>query len=129
METSQGFLTGSTGLLGNNLVRQLLHSGFTVRALARSRAIAERQFAGVPRGAAAGQLEIVEGDLANVATFASALRDVGVFFQTKSQRELGIKFRAVSETLRDTADWFRTQGMIAARPNRADHTLPVLELS
>lgn len=59
METSQVFVTGSTGLLGNNLVRQLLHRGFAARALARSRAKAELQFAGVPRGVAAGQLEIV----------------------------------------------------------------------
>ena len=51
------------------------------------------------------------------------------FDHARSQREPGIKFRAVSETLRDTADWFRTQGMIAARPSRADHTLPILELS
>lgn len=64
-----------------------------------------------------------------MAAFASALRDVDGFFHAKSQRELGIKFRAVSETLRDTADWFRTQGMIAARPSRADHTLLILELS
>jgi dihydroflavonol-4-reductase len=72
MTTARAFVTGSTGLLGNNLVRELLDRGFAVRALVRSRAKAELQFDGVPRGMAAGQLEIVEGDLANVAAFASS---------------------------------------------------------
>ncbi|MBO6633918.1 MAG: NAD(P)H-binding protein, partial [Parvibaculum sp.] len=31
------FVTGATGLLGNNLVRELLARGYTVRALVRSR--------------------------------------------------------------------------------------------
>ncbi|WP_259767150.1 NmrA family NAD(P)-binding protein, partial [Pseudomonas protegens] len=35
------FVTGATGLLGNNLVRQLLARGCQVKALVRSRAKGE----------------------------------------------------------------------------------------
>jgi len=34
----RAFVTGSTGLLGNNLVRTLLDDGYEVWALARSKA-------------------------------------------------------------------------------------------
>ena len=83
----------------------------------------------MPCGVEGGRLEIVESDLANVAAFVPARRDMDVVSRGMSKREPGIKFRAVCETLRDAADWFRTQGMITARPNRAEHTLQVLELS
>ena len=42
------FVTGSTGLLGNNLVRLLAGRGVRVKALARSREKAAKQFAGIP---------------------------------------------------------------------------------
>lgn len=67
------FVTGSTGLLGNNLVRLLVSRGVTVKALVRSTKKAERQFAGLP-------VEIVEGDMNNVAAFAGRLRDVTILF-------------------------------------------------
>lgn len=70
------FVTGSTGLLGNNLVRELLSRGVRVRALARSRAKAEQQFEGL-----AG-LEIVEGDMLAVSRFAATLAGVDVLFHT-----------------------------------------------
>ncbi|MHB8301967.1 MAG: SDR family oxidoreductase [Acidobacteriaceae bacterium] len=69
------FVTGSTGLLGNNLVRQLVANGFAVRALARSKAKAERQFTGV-------EVQVVEGDMVDVDRFAAALRGVDVIFHT-----------------------------------------------
>jgi dihydroflavonol-4-reductase len=69
------FVTGSTGLLGNNLVRELLAAGFAVRALARSREKAERQLGGL-------DVEIVEGDMLDVPRFAGALRGVDVIFHT-----------------------------------------------
>ncbi|SED47622.1 NAD-dependent epimerase/dehydratase family protein [Rhodobacter sp. 24-YEA-8] len=70
------FVTGATGLLGNNLVRLLLARGVTVRALARSRAKAEAQFGQIPG------LEIIEGDMQDVAGFAPALAGCDVVFHT-----------------------------------------------
>lgn len=69
------FVTGSTGLLGNNLVRLLAGRGVRVKALARSREKAAKQFAGVP-------VEIVEGDMLDVARFAPALAGCDALFHT-----------------------------------------------
>ena len=63
------FVTGGTGLLGNNLVRALRADGHDVRALVRSRRKADAMLAGT--GA-----EIVVGDMRDVPGFADAL--VGV---------------------------------------------------
>lgn len=76
MTTGTAFVTGSTGLLGNNLVRLLVERGWTVKALARSREKAERQLAGLPG------VEIVVGDMTDVAAFAGALRGSDVLFHT-----------------------------------------------
>lgn len=69
------FVTGATGLLGNNLVRQLVARGVRVRALARSREKADAQFAGLP-------IEIVTGDMSNIDAFAARLSGVDVLFHT-----------------------------------------------
>lgn len=70
------FVTGATGLLGNNLVRELAGRGVRVKALARSRAKAALQF-----GDLSG-VEIVEGDMLAVAGFEAALSGVDVLFHT-----------------------------------------------
>lgn len=67
------FVTGATGLLGNNLVRLLVDKGVVVRALARSVDKARKQFGTLP-------VEIVQGDLENVSGFAHALNGVDVVF-------------------------------------------------
>ncbi|AKI98753.1 nucleoside-diphosphate-sugar epimerase [Archangium gephyra] len=69
------FVTGSTGLLGNNLVRLLTSRGVRVKALVRSPERARKLLAGVP-------VELVQGDLEYVASFAPALRDTDVLFHT-----------------------------------------------
>ena len=71
----KAFVTGSTGLLGNNLVRELLEHGFEVRAMARNRAKASKTFAGL-------NVEIIEGDMENVAGFAKSLEGCDVLFHT-----------------------------------------------
>lgn len=69
------FLTGATGLLGNNLIRLLVSRGVHVRALARSREKAAKQFGDLA-------VEIVVGDMTKVAAFAPQLRGVDVIFHT-----------------------------------------------
>ena len=70
------FVTGSTGLLGNNLVRGLVADGFTVKALVRSKAKGKQQFAGL------SGVELLEGDMGNVSAFSDALRGCDVVFHT-----------------------------------------------
>ena len=71
----RAFVTGSTGLLGNNLVRTLLSAGHEVQALARSRGKAARELGDT-------RASIVIGDLTAVAGFAEALSGVDVVFHT-----------------------------------------------
>lgn len=70
------FVTGATGLLGNNLVRELLAKGYRVKALVRSHAKAEQQLGGL------ADVEFVIGDMQAVADFASALAGCDVLFHT-----------------------------------------------
>ena len=71
----KAFVTGATGLLGNNLVRALRGQGHTVRALVRSEEKARRVLEGV-------EVELVRGDMDNVAGFADALDGCDVVFHT-----------------------------------------------
>jgi dihydroflavonol-4-reductase len=59
----RAFVTGSTGLLGNNLVRTLLQAGHEVCALARSKEKAHTTLGDTG-------VRMVEGDIRNVADFA-----------------------------------------------------------
>jgi len=69
------FVTGSTGLLGNNLVRILLQAGHEVWALARSKEKARREL-----GDTAAR--IVVGNIRNVPEFAYDLKGIDVVFHT-----------------------------------------------
>ncbi len=70
------FVTGATGLLGNNLVRELVERGVAVKALVRSLDKGRQQFAGL-----AG-VELVQGDMADVAAFFRHLQGCDVVFHT-----------------------------------------------
>jgi len=70
------FVTGATGLLGNNLVRELVARGYTVKGLVRSRAKGEQQFADLP------EVELIEGDMADIDAFAASLRGCDPVFHT-----------------------------------------------
>lgn len=71
----RAFVTGATGLLGNNLVRLLHQHGYEVKALVRSREKAARLFADLP-------VTPVQGNMQNVAAFASELDGCDVLFHT-----------------------------------------------
>jgi dihydroflavonol-4-reductase len=71
----RAFVTGSTGLLGNNLVRRLLEDGHDVLALARSEDKAARELGDT-------RARIVIGDMTDVAGFADALSGVDWLFHT-----------------------------------------------
>ena len=53
------FVTGATGLLGNNLVRSLLKKGIQVTALVRSRQKALEQFGNLPIHFIEGAIKII----------------------------------------------------------------------
>jgi dihydroflavonol-4-reductase len=69
------FVTGATGLLGNNLVRALIAAGWRVRALVRSPDKALHQFAGL-------DVDVVRGDMLDVPGFAASLAGVDTVFHT-----------------------------------------------
>jgi nucleoside-diphosphate-sugar epimerase len=69
------YVTGATGLLGNNLVRALLEKGVTVRALVRSRQKAERQFPSLA-------IDLVEGDINQPETYTKSLAGADIVFHT-----------------------------------------------
>lgn len=71
----RALVTGSTGLLGNNLVRTLPDAGHEVWALARSKEKARRELGGAA-------VQVVVGDIRNVADFAYDLRGIDVIFHT-----------------------------------------------
>ena len=73
MQRQVAFVTGATGLLGNNLVRLLLERGWTVKALARSSEKAAKQFRHL-------NVEVIEGELATIDGWAAGLRDVNAVF-------------------------------------------------
>jgi dihydroflavonol-4-reductase len=71
----KAFVTGATGLLGNNLVRALTAQGHQVRALVRSETKAQQLLGGL-------DVDLVIGDMEDVPGFASALRGCDVVFHT-----------------------------------------------
>ncbi len=71
----KALVTGSTGMLGHNLVRALLEQGWEVKALVRAQEKAQKLFGDLP-------LEIIEGDMENVAGFSSQLEGIDTVFHT-----------------------------------------------
>lgn len=69
-QIASAFITGATGLLGNNLVRLLV-----VKALAWSREKAQKQPGELP-------VEIVVGEMTNVSSFAPHLEGIDTLFHT-----------------------------------------------
>jgi dihydroflavonol-4-reductase len=72
-DTMQTFVTGGTGLLGNNLVRQLVAAGHDVTVLVRSPEKAKQVLGDL-------NVEFVVGDITDVAGFETALEGAEVLF-------------------------------------------------
>lgn len=71
----KAFVTGSTGLVGNNLVRLLVDGGHQVKGLIRSQEKAQRLLGGL-------DVSLVKGDMRDVEGFADALVGCDVVFHT-----------------------------------------------
>lgn len=69
------FVTGATGLLGSNLVRELSARGYRVRALVRSEPKARRFLSDV-------DTELIVGDMQDVDSFANQLEGCTAVFHT-----------------------------------------------
>ncbi|MGT2907469.1 SDR family oxidoreductase [Streptococcus dentiloxodontae] len=74
-DIKHAFVTGATGLLGNNLVRALLNQGIKVTALVRSEEKAKIQFGNLP-------IRIVKGDILKPEEFRDNLTDCDTLFHT-----------------------------------------------
>ncbi|WP_032799459.1 NAD(P)H-binding protein, partial [Streptococcus sobrinus] len=72
---NHAFVTGSTGLLGNNLVRALLKENTQVTALVRSLDKAKKQFGNL-------QIRFIQGDLLRPETYVPYLTDCDSLFHT-----------------------------------------------
>ncbi len=70
----QAFVTGSTGLLGNNLVRGLVDAGWTVKALVRSARKGQEMPGNLPG------VTLIEGDMQDIPAFADQMRGSDVLF-------------------------------------------------
>lgn len=71
----KAFVTGSTGLLGNNFVRLLIEQGHSVKALVRSPEKAAKLFSNL-------NVALVKGDMLNINSFAQELAEYDVLFHT-----------------------------------------------
>ncbi|QGH63819.1 SDR family oxidoreductase [Serratia proteamaculans] len=76
MKIETAFVTGATGLLGNNLVRELLSRGTRVKALVRSMEKGRQQFGGIEG------VELIAGDMTDVTAFAEHLQGCDILFHT-----------------------------------------------
>ncbi len=69
-------VTGATGLLGNNLVREAIAQGFNVKAMVRNIAKAQQQFKDLP------QVEFVEFDMFNIKNLDYDFAGIDALFHT-----------------------------------------------
>lgn len=69
----RAFVTGGTGLLGNNLIRCLLHQGYQVRTLVRVGDESRAYLRGI-------DVELVNGDMLDVPAFGPHLQGCDVIF-------------------------------------------------
>ncbi len=84
-------VTGATGYIGGRLIPELLKNGYRVRVMARSpRHLADRDWA--------EQVEIVQGDAANIESLMAALQDIDVAYYLIHAMGAGNEFRSLDRT-------------------------------
>ena len=110
-------VTGATGLLGGNLVRELDRRGWAIRALVRDAARARRLLSGVAR------LTPVVGDLERVDDWAAALDGVDVVFHAAAYFRESYRGGSHWERLR-TVNVDGTRALVAAAVARGAWTVP-----
>ncbi len=71
----KAFVTGSTGLLGSNLVRLLVEQGYSVKALVRSPEKASQLFSDL-------DITFIQGDMLDIDSFAKELAGCDILFHT-----------------------------------------------
>lgn len=101
------FVTGGTGFLGYELIRQLLEREHRVLALSRNGSL--------PGNLPRENLEIVRGDLDDVGLLEKALRDVGVVYHVAANVQMWAKKWAESE--RANVDGTRNMVQAALKAN------------
>src|ERR1043165_5885821 len=109
-------VTGGTGFVGANVVRELLADGASVRVLAR---------AGGDRRAVAGlAVEIVEGDLLDRESLRRAAKGVGVVFHVAADYRLWVRDprMLVRTNVEGTRAMLEAAAEAAARARAARHT-------
>jgi len=118
------FVTGATGLLGNNLVHALLKRNIKVKALVRSVEKAKKQFGNLP-------VEFVQGDILNVDAFSHALQGCDALFHTAAYFRDSYKGGKHWQKLHDTnvtGTERLLQAAYAAGIRRAVHTSSIAVL-
>lgn len=100
------FVTGATGLLGNNTVHALLQRNIKVRALVRSIDKARKQFGDLP-------IELVQGDLQEVDKFRAHLKGCDALIHTAAYFRDSYKGGKHWQVLYDT-NVIATENLLAA---------------
>ena len=79
METSSVLVAGSTGLLGNEICRQLTAKNLSVKAMVRATTTTDKKEKLTRLG-----IQVVQGDLRNKETFSNALKGISTVITTVS---------------------------------------------
>ena len=109
-------VTGATGLVGNNVVRKLLESGYQVRVLVRE--------SSSPRPLEGMSVEKATGDIRDAARVQSAVNGVQLVVHSAAAVDMGTRrerlLRAVNvDGTRNVAAAARTAGSDASARSRA----------
>jgi len=113
----KALVTGATGFIGSHIVRELLESGASVRALVR-KASDRRNLAGV-------DAEIVEGDLLDQASLAAALKGCDTLFHAAADYRLWTRHPAAMYAANVGGTEYALEAALAAGVGKVVYTSSV----